>query len=365
MGNNRKELISSNELWAAMFLYISADAMTAPIGGQAENKSWLSISIAILVSLAITWLYVHLSDSYSGKSIIEIGDMLLGRWGGRIIGLLYAWFSFEICSYNLKNNWQMTSIVALPATPVFVIVICAIIFVLWMSYSGIETICRLSLIFVPILILLLCMAFILLSKDFDFKNFFPITDINWRKVLYSSFQVTTIPLTLAVLFIMVFPSLNKKGQAKKPALYAVLASGILILFSDIIYLLVMGTLVPNLTYPGYTTFSYIEAADFLDRAEILFYTIFISINIIEISISLYISSICMAKTFGISNYRVFLIPMGILAAEQSTFIVKNHPDHINIVAYGWPWYAIIFQFLIPLILIILSAIMKHKKVPDN
>ena len=359
MISKRKELITSTELWASIFIYISADAMTAPIGGQAGQHSWLSIMIAILLSLIITWLYTRLSDYHSGKSIIEIGDILMGKWAGKIIGILYFWFSFEICSYNLKNNWQMTSIVALPNTPVIVIAISSIIFALWLAYGGIETICRISLIFVPVLVFFLGLAFVLLIKDFDYSNFLPITDINWRKVLYASFQVTTLPLTLSVLFMMVFPSLNKKGTALKPSLYAVLAAGFLILFSDVMYVLVLGPLVPDLTYPGYTTFSYIEAADFLDRAEILFYSIFISINIVEISISLFVAALCLAKIFGISNYRVLLIPLGLLAAEQSTFIVKNHSDHITIAAYGWPWYAIIFQFLIPLILLIISGIRKN------
>ncbi len=361
MINKPKELISSTELWASMFIYISADAMTAPIGGQAGNQSWMSITIGIILSLGITWLYTHLSDVHSGKSIIEISEVLLGKWGGKIIGLLFAWFSFEICSYNLKNNWQMTSIVALPKTPVIVIAGAAMIFVVWIAFGGIETISRLSLLFIPVLLFFLGLAFILLIRDFNFKNFLPITDIKWRKVLYASFQVTTLPLSLSVLFFVILPSLNKKGLARRPSLYAVLTAGLVTLLSDMMYVLVLGPLVNDLTYPGYTTFSYIEAADFLDRAEILFYTIFISINIIEISISLYVAALCLAKIFGINNYRVLLIPLGFIALEQSTFIVKNHADHVSIAVYGWPWYATIFQFIIPLILVIISAFHGNKR----
>lgn len=361
MARKRKERISSVELWASMFIYISADAMTAPIGAPAGNQSWISIILATFISLGLTLLFTYLSDSNSGKSIVDIGDNLLGKWAGKIIALLYAWYSFEICSYNLKNNWQMTSVVALPNTPIIIIAIAAIIFVVWIAYGGIETISRLSIIFIPILIFFLLIAFILLYKDFDFRNFLPITVIEWRKVLYSSLQVSTLPLTLAILFIMVFPSLNKKGQSKIPSMYAVLAAGLLVLFSDIMYLLVLGPLVPNLTYPGYTTFSYIEVADFLDRAEIVFYTNFIAVNVIEISISLYVTALCLAKFFGINNYRVLLIPLGFIAVEQSTFIVKNHSEHISIAVYAWPWYSLIFQFIIPLFLLIFSVIRKRTK----
>lgn len=365
MIGKQKEHVSSTEIWAAMFIYITADAMTAPIGGQAGNQSWLSILIAILLSLGVAWVYTYLSDSHSGKSIVEIAEMSLGKWFGKIIGFLYAWFSFELSSYNLKNNWQMTSIVALPNTPVIIIAISAMIFVVWITYGGIETISRLSIIFVPILIIYLGIAFILLGRDFNVKNFLPIANIDWRKVLYSSFQITTLPMSLSVIFVMIFPSLNKKGHAKKPALVAVLTAGILILLSDVLYVLVLGPIVPQLTYPGYTTFSYIEAADFLDRAEILFYSLFISINIIEISLSLYVSALCIARFFGLNNYKVLLIPLGFLTIEQSLFIVKNHSDHISIAAYGWPWYAIIFQFLIPILLIIISAVRKNQLQDSN
>lgn len=361
MLGKRKEIISSMELWGCMFLYLTADAMTAPIGAPAGNQSWISILFAIFIGLGFAWIYTHLSDSHSGKSMIEISELLLGKWAGKLIGLLYGWFSFEICAYNLKNSWQMTSTVALPNTPVIVIAIAAMAFVVWIAYGGIETISRLSTILIPVLVFFLFLAFILLSKDFEFKNFLPLTDIKWRKVLYSSLQVSTLPLGLSVLFTMVFPNLNQKGKAKAPSLYAVATAGVLILFSDILYLLTLGPLAPKLTYPGYTTFSYIQVADFLDRAEILFYTIFIAINIVEISISLYVSALCMAKVFGIDNFRVLIIPLGILVVEQSTFIVQNHAEHISIAMYAWPWYALIYQLLIPLLLLLFSAVRKKSK----
>lgn len=364
MANTHKEIISGTELWAAMFIYISADALTAPIGAPAGNQSWIAIILAILLSLIFTLIYTHLSDSNSGKSIIEIGEKLLGKWAGKFIGLIYAWFSFEICSYSLKNSWQMTSEVALPNTPIIIISISAVIFAVWIVNGGIETISRLSIILIPALVFFLGLGFVLLCKDFNFRNFLPITEIKWRKVIYSSFKISTFPFTLAILFMMFFPNQNKKGWAKKPALCAVATAGLLVLISDIMYLLTLGPLVPNLTYPGYTTFSYIEVADFLDRAEILFYTIFIAINIIETSVCLYAAAICVSKVFGVKNYRTLVIPLSILLVEQSTHVVRNHSEHISIAVYAWPVYALIYEFFIPLILLILSAI--HKKVkPDT
>ncbi|OPX42652.1 spore germination protein YndE [Ruminiclostridium hungatei] len=361
MKNKQKQLVSSTEIWAAMLIYITADAMTAPIGGQAGNMSWFSILIAIVVSLGITWVYSQLADKNSGKSITGIAEGLMGKWFGKVIAFVYGWFSLELSSYNLKNNWQMTSIVALPNTPIIIIAILAMILVIWIAYGGIETIGRLSLIYIPALIAFLGIAFLLLSRDFNIKNFLPIIEVDWRKIFYASFQVTTLPLLLSIVFVMIFPSINKKGNVKKPALYAILTGGFLIFLADVLYVLVLGPLVPNLTYPGYTTFSYVEAADFLDRAEIVLYSLFISISIIEISISLYVAALCFADLFGLKNYRILLIPLGFLTLEQSLFIVKNHSDHISLAQYGWPWYAIIFQFLIPLFLLIVSAFKKGKE----
>lgn len=364
MKSKQKQLVSSTEMWAAMFIYITADAMTAPIGGQAGNMSWLAILIAIVVSLGITWVYTKLADKNSGKSITGIAEGLLGKWFGKVIAFLYGWFSLELSSYNLKNNWQMTSVVALPNTPIIIIAILVMIFVVWIAYGGIETIGRLSIIYIPVLVGFLGIAFLLLSRDFNIKNFLPVIEVDWRKIFYASFQITTLPLMLSIVFAMIFPSINKKGNIKKPALYAILAGGMLIFFSDVLYVLVLGPLVPNLTYPGYTAFSYIEAADFLDRAEIVLYSLFISISIIEISISLYVAALCFSDLFGLKNYRILLIPLGLLTLEQSLFIVRNHSDHINLAAYSWPWYAIIFQFLIPLFLLIVSAFKKGKE-PGN
>jgi spore germination protein KB len=361
MPGKSKEKISSTELWAAMFILITSVAMSAPIGALAGNQSWISTIIAIIIALGFALVYTHLSDSNSGKSIIEIGELLFGKWGGKIIGFLYAGFCLEISSYVMKDNWQMTSTVALHRTPIIVIAITAIIVVLWITYEGIETIGRLSTFVIPFLVSFLGIAFILLIKDFNFNNFLPITVIEWRKVLYSGIQTSIHPLSVTAIFTMIFPSLTKRGQAKAPGLYAVAAAGLLILFTNTIYLLALGPLVPKLTYPGYTAYSYIEVADFIDRAEILFYTLFLVMNILELSIAFYVAALCLAKVFGINNYRVLLIPLGFIVVEWSTIIVKNHAEHIRVVTYTYPWYAMIYEFFIPILLLIFSAIRKRKK----
>ena len=361
MPGKSKENISSVELWAAMFILITAVAMTALFGTHARNQSWISVIIATIFSLVFALIYTHLSDSNSGKSIVEIGELLLGKWGGKFIGLLYAWFTFEICSFIMRDNLQMTSTVALHNTPSIVIAITAIIMALWITYEGIETICRLSTFVIPFLVSFLLIAFILLSKDFNFNNFLPLTDIKWRKVMYSGLHGSIHPLSMPALFVMIFPSLTKKGQAKVPTLFAVAAAGLVILLANIMYILVLGPLVPKLSYPGYTAYSYIEVADFIDRAELLFYTLFLVMNILELSIAFYVSALCLAKVFGINNYRVLLIPLGFLVVEWTFVFTKNNAEFLKFVVYTYSWYAMIYEVLIPLFLLILSAIRKRKK----
>lgn len=354
MFGRQKGKISNMELWAAMSIFLSSIAMTAPMVVAAENKSWLAIVIGIIFGLAITVIYAHLSDLNPGKSLIEIGGLLFGKWGGKTIGLLYGWFSLEVSSYILKDNWQMTSIVALPRTPIIVIAAMCIIFVIWITYGGIETIGRLSIIVIPLLLFYLLLAFIFLISDFNLNNLLPITEIEWRKIFYSAVQFSIFPLSNAVLFTMVFPSCNKRGRAKAASLYAVAAAGMVILLSNTMYLLVLGPLASKLTYPGYTTYSYILVADFIERAEVLFYTLFLTMNIIGLSVTFYVGALCLAEVFGVNNYRILLIPLGLLVLEWSTFIVKNHTEHVNLIMFSWTWYAMIYQLVIPLALLIFS-----------
>ncbi|KPU44550.1 spore germination protein YndE [Oxobacter pfennigii] len=361
MSGKDKERISSVELWAAMCIHMISSAMIVPIGGLAGHQSWISAIIAVFLGSLYILVAAHLCDIHSGKSIIEISKSLLGKWVSKFIGLIYALYSFQGATFILRDHWQFTINVALPNTPVVVISASIMLLVIWIAYEGIESMARISILFFPIIIFYLIIAFILLGRDLNFQNLLPITGGDTRKILYSALQISTLPLSLGGIFVMIFPHLKDGKSTKTPSLLAVTTAGLFIIASNIMNILVLGPLAPKLTYPAYTSYSYIQVADFLDRAEILIYTLFIAINFIKMSISFYACSLCISKIFSIKDYRVVLVPLGILVVEHSLFIVRSQPEHINLITYSWSWYALIFHLVIPLTLLIVSIVKRRLK----
>lgn len=361
MSNYRAEKISGVELCSVMILFTTASVMILPVGALAGHFAWISIIIATVMGLGYAWVYTYLYNSHPGKSMIEISEILLGCWGGKLIGILYFLFSIQLATFLMNEHWKFTMTVALPNTPLLVIAATMLALVLWITYAGIETIGRISIVIVPVLIFSTMMAFILLSKDFNFNYLLPVFGDKWAEVLYSALQISTLPFGEGVLFMFIYPHLQKKSGAKVPTLLGITIAGIIIFVVNITNTLVLGELRSRIIYPTYASFSYIQIADFLNRAEITIFTIFITINFIKMAVCVYVAAVSLAELFRLINYRILLIPLGFLMVEWSIFILRSQAELIGFITYTWPLYIIPLQFFIPLGLLILSLLKKKEQ----
>lgn len=73
--------ISNVQLQILMILYIIGSSIVLPLAAGAGRDSWISIMGAVVIGEALAWIYVYLCQSYPRKSIIEIGELLLGGVG--------------------------------------------------------------------------------------------------------------------------------------------------------------------------------------------------------------------------------------------------------------------------------------------
>lgn len=359
MQGKNTEQISSWELFSTTYVFIISVSMILPAGALAGHNSWISIIVGLVIGLGYAWIYTSLCDFYPGKSIIEIGEILMGRWAGKIIALLYFWFSFQLSALVMSDHWKFAEDVALPNTPVIVLIGTMMLLIVFIVYSGIEAIGRVSTILAPLIVIAILATLILLIKDMDFRNLLPIFYDKWRETMYSGLQISTLPFGEGVLFAMVFPHLRKRGRSKTPTLFCFAVAGLLILTLNIRNTLVFGGLNEKFTYPTYAVYAYIQIADFIDRAEIIIYPLFTSAIFIKMSVSFYVAAISLAKVLNTKDYRTFLIPLGFLVSELSMFIYKSQAEVINVTTLVWPWYSMLFIFFIPLMLLILAAFVKR------
>ncbi len=343
-----------------MFVFIIASSMSLPIGYTSGHDSWISAILGGLAGLCIAWIYVKLCSAFPQKSIIHIAQTLLGTWAGKVVGILYTWYAFELGSYVLRNFEDLTVTVLLPRTPVAVISLIMIAVASWAAYQGIEVICRCALILVVIVIVQITLFTVLVIPEMDPGNLLPIFETSWRTVFDGAAQIATFPLGETVLFVMIIPFINRIGKTKKTVLTVVGAAGFVLMNTHFINILVLGELSNKQVFPSYTTAMYISVGDFFERIEPLVFIIWMYGEFMKLTVCLFAASLALAQTIGSRNYRVFILPLGLALVELSMFLHPSQLDVIEFQKHVWPWLSMPFQWAIPLLLLFCSFIRRSR-----
>ncbi|RAP73541.1 GerAB/ArcD/ProY family transporter [Paenibacillus montanisoli] len=352
--SGQNNVISNTELWTLMFVFMTASSMSLPVGYTKGHDSWISAVIGTLGGLCIGWVYAMLCRAYPQKSVVQIAQTLLGAWTGKAVGLLYTCYGFQLGAYVLRNFEDLTSTVLLPRTPGVVISVIMISISAWAAYQGIEVICRCALILMLFVVLQSILFTVLLMPDMMPGNLFPVLEAGWRSVFDGAAQIATFPLGETVLFVMIIPFVNRAARVKKTVLSAIGMSGVFLIVSHFINIMVLGELASKQILPAYTSSMYISVGDFFERIEPIVFTVWVFGEFTKLTVCLFAASLALAQTVGSRNYRIYIVPLGLALLELSMFL---HPNQLDVIAFQkhiWPWLSAPFQLLIPLVLLLCS-----------
>lgn len=356
-------LISNTELWALMFVFMVASSMSLPIGYTTGHDSWISAVIGSIAGLCIAWVYATLCRKFPQKSVIGIAQTLLGTWIGKAIGILYTGYGFQLGAYVLRNFEDLTGTVLLPRTPSVVISLIMISIAAWAAYRGIEVICRCALILIIVVILQSVIFVVLLISDMKPGNLFPVLETGWLPVFDGAAQIAAFPLGESVLFVMIIPFVNCADKVKKTVLSVIGTSGVWLIASHFVNILVMGELASKQIFPSYMSAMYISVGDFFERIEPIVFTVWVFGEFMKLTVCLLAASLALAQTVGSRNYQIYIVPLGLALFELSLFLHPNQLDVIQFQQHIWPWLSVPFQLVIPLVLLLCSQIKRRSIEP--
>ena len=131
-------------------------------------------------------------------------------------------------------------------------------------------------------------------------------------------------------------------------------------------LLVLGaTLKQHPYFPSYIAVGRIRIGDFLQRMEITVAIVFVVGAFIKISVCLLAASTGVKKLAGLNHYRPVVMPIGILMILLANGIYKNTVEMVKWAFDIYSYYALPFQLFIPILLLGVALISKHKEKKAN
>lgn len=323
----------------------------------AGHDMWLSPIWGSFVGLAVIGISIGLSRLFPGKTIIQASPLIIGRFGGKLIGLAYLFYLPHLTGVIVRQYGEFIGNNALPETPLFVVMGTIVIVCAINVRLGIEVVGRTAQVFVSLLVVLLCIIFILLIGDLDVREIFPFLENG----LLPSLKGAIAPAAWFSEFIVLaflLPYINDEKKPLRVILITLLLTTVLMMATNFFCLFLMGDLTDSFTFPFMIAARYISIADFLQHIEAVIIAIWIFGMFIKISVFLYILSTSTAEWFELEDYKPVVAPLAFLCIVYAYWIASESHGIVGLIGPASNVYTLMFLFVLPLTLYGI-ALLKH------
>lgn len=353
-GNIIKEVkISSIQLSLLIIGFIFGSTAIMNPAAAAYQDAWLAYIIGWIGGLFLIEIYILISKFHPEKTLIEILQKVFGKYIGGFLGLLYIGYFIHLAVLVLRNFTDFSVITLYPETPGIFIAVCFSIPVIYVLQNGFEILARFSELVVPLIPVLVIILFSVLIPRYDINNLFPILERGLKPVLKSGFSVLTFPFGESVVLLMIFPLLVEKKQLTKNSYFALIFAGFILFSITIRDLMVLGPdILTKSLFPPIISTRLIPNLNI--RLDAL-----IGVNLmigggIKGTICLYAAVKGISQLFNCKDYKQLVIPLVIIVIGLSVWIYDDVFDMAWWAINIYPIYAIPFQILIPLLILIFS-----------
>lgn len=362
-----KEIISNKQGIALVVMFIMGSTMVLGVSSDAKQDAWISIIIAGITALPVTFMYARVLKLFPSRNLYDIVEILYGKVLGKFITILFVWYSIHLGALVIRNFAEYIQIVSLPETPQYVFIMALGIMCIYTVKSGIEVIGRWSIFMASIIIIMVIILNILSITQIELSTLKPVLYNGFSPVLKSAGNVFTFPFGETVLFMTVLGSLNNKGNPYKVYRISLLIGGLILLIATIRNITTLGIETALILYfPVHQSISLIEIGDFVQRVEVIMSIVYLLGGIVKVGICIYSASIGFVKLINLKNYRKIVVPISLITMTLSCIIYRNTMEMFYWAVSVYKYYALPFQVIIPLAILITAEIkiraMKKKQI---
>lgn len=228
--------------------------------------------------------------------------------------------------------------------------------------KGIEVIGKWAYFVLPILIFVLLGIFLLSINFMNFNYIKPVLYQGIKPVLNAAISIFVFPFAETVLFLNVLGALDKKGKPFKVYVISLIIGGLIILLISVRNILVFGVETNSILYfSSYSAVSIINVGNFIQRLEVLVSVTYLLSGIIKVSVCLHSASLGIAALLNVKEYKILIAPIALLMMDLSSIVYYNAMDMFNWARHVYKYYAIPFQVILPILILILGKIKSRKK----
>ncbi|WP_181833232.1 GerAB/ArcD/ProY family transporter [Bacillus taeanensis] len=351
--------ISTRQFALLVFTFtVGSSILLVPslLAGEAKQDGWLAGIAGLIIGLLYVLLYSRLGKKYPTMTIVQYSEVVLGKWFGKIIAVLFFFFFFIISSSLLWDIGNFMTTQVLAGTPIQMVYITFTLVTIMGAKLGIEVLGRTAEIFFPWIMLFFLLIVVFTTPHIHFQKVQPVLENGITPVVRGAVLFSVIPFVQLSAFLMVIPSLKEIKKVNKSFLIGAAAGGSLLLIISTTALFVLGVdLTARNHFPSYMLAKKISIGGFLERIESFVAMMWFITIFFKLTICFYALSLILSQMLGINNYRVVTLPLGMLIIVFGLIIFPNEAYAGRFVMETWPFYALTFGFFLPLLLLVFKT----------
>lgn len=349
-------MITSGQLFAILSSAMIGTGIlniSRTVAEVSRQDAWISTFLAGLAVTANTLIIYILASRFPSKTLAEYSQIIMGKWVGRLIVLIYIVYRIATAALVLRIMVELINTWFLPATPTRALIIPALLLLVYLARNGVSVQGRVNFFLFWLLLPLMLFTFPPVIQRPFFINLLPVGGTGFITIIKGMMPAIYSYLGFETL-LMLFPYV----QDKKNILKASISAGLL---TTVVYTMVVTVQVAiysyerlaALLYPLMRYISFIQMP-FMERVEIFFIFFWVFAIFQTSGIQFFVTTLetgILLKKKDTKNISIFLtIPLYIIAMHP-----KNIGEIIELIGYIG-YLGLVAALGLPVVLLVVAII---------
>lgn len=353
--------MSGTQAGMLMFVFVTSTILLYVPGftaNDAKESAWLAASILpFSYGFMTLWVLYKLGNYFPKLTIFQYCEVILGKFLGKCFQIPYILFLMVMDALVLREFSDFLIITTLPLTPKICLLMCILVLATYGAYKGLEVIARAVQFIIGIYLTGFLVVLMLALTNFEWGRLLPIMENGVWPIVRGSLAPASWYGEICLLAIL-FPFVNKSKEVMKKGLISLLAITVFLTIDVLVTIGVLGSsLTSVVTLPFWVVTRSIEIGEVLQRLESFFLVIWITGIIIKASLLSYLIGLGISQVFGFPKTNLVL--GFIVISELFISLFMGNASQVNVILKSfWPPFAIVFELVIPIILLIIRRLKK-------
>lgn len=352
-----KGKISSLQLFFLVAGFVQGSVLLTDFTvGITEKQTWMVILAGLVVTVPFILCYVALSKRFPGMNVVQINDIVYGRFLGKAVSLYYIFFFLMTLSFNILDVGELYTTFLTPDMP-FILILA--VFTATCAYAvtkGIEVLARMSHLFVVIGTFVPIITFVLLIDQMDFTNFLPLFELPFIRIFQGIHIMSAIPFGETLVFLMIMGCLNKTEHAVKSTLIGLSIGAMCLIFIAVRDTAVLGSTQIIWTSPSFQSIRLIDIGTVLTRMDFLIGIAQTVLIFFKCCIFFYALAVALSQLFGLKSYLPLVLPLAGIEVIIAATVFQSPVDHAVITQNAGIIYSVPLMYIIPPLSLLLAKI---------